>query len=84
MNIELLTKDDLRLLKEEILKEIEKLVPVRNEPITKWLKSQEVRKILKCSPGSLQNLRINGQLNPKKSEEFTITKKARWRLFLNK
>jgi hypothetical protein len=66
MNIELLTKDDLRLLKEEILKEIEKLVPVRNEPITKWLKSQEVRKILKCSPGSLQNLRINGQLKPKK------------------
>jgi len=66
MNIELLTKDDLRLLKEEILKEIEKLVPVRNEPTTKWLKSQEVRKILKCSPGSLQNLRINGQLKPKK------------------
>jgi len=64
MNIELLTKDDLRLLKEEILKEIEKLVPVRNEPITKWLKSQEVRKILKCSPGSLQNRR--SLLLPKK------------------
>jgi hypothetical protein len=48
------------------LNEIEKLVSVQNEPITKWLKSQEVRKILKCSLDSLQNLRINGQLKPKK------------------
>jgi predicted site-specific integrase-resolvase len=28
----------------------------------KWLKSNEVRKLLNISPGTLQNLRINGTL----------------------
>jgi hypothetical protein len=28
----------------------------------KWLKSSEVRKMLNISPGTLQNLRINGTL----------------------
>jgi len=28
----------------------------------KWLKSSEVRKLLNVSPGTLQNLRINGTL----------------------
>ena len=29
----------------------------------KWLKSNEVRKLLNISPGTLQNLRINGTLS---------------------
>ena len=44
--------DDIkRLLKE-----------VSGQPVKKWLKSYEVRKILNISPGTLQNLRINGTL----------------------
>ena len=31
-----------------------------------WLRSSEVRKFLKISPGTLQNLRIAGKLNPSK------------------
>jgi hypothetical protein len=30
--------------------------------VKKWLKSVEVRKLLNISPGTLQNLRINGTL----------------------
>ena len=31
-----------------------------------WLKSAEVRELLKISPGTLQNLRINGTLKYKR------------------
>ena len=34
-----------------------------SEQPPQWLKSSEVRKLLKISPGTLQNLRINGTLN---------------------
>lgn len=33
------------------------------EKTAQWLKSSEVRKLLKISPGTLQNLRINGTLH---------------------
>uniref|UniRef100_UPI004047A37D helix-turn-helix domain-containing protein n=1 Tax=Roseivirga sp. TaxID=1964215 RepID=UPI004047A37D len=32
------------------------------QPSKKWLKSYEVRKLLDISPGTLQNLRVNGTL----------------------
>jgi predicted site-specific integrase-resolvase len=32
------------------------------QPAKKWLKSYEVRELLNISPGTLQNLRINGTL----------------------
>jgi hypothetical protein len=35
----------------------------KQEQPTQWLKSSEVRKLLKISSGTLQNLRINGTLN---------------------
>jgi hypothetical protein len=31
-----------------------------------WVKSAEARRILKASPGTLQNLRVSGKLNPVK------------------
>ncbi len=61
MNVELVTREDLRRL-EDLLKEIKKIVqPGQSQP-KKWLKSSEVRKMLNISPGTLQNLRINGTL----------------------
>ena len=61
MNVELVTKEDLRRL-EDLLKEIKQIVqPGQSQP-KKWLKSSEVRKMLNISPGTLQNLRINGTL----------------------
>ena len=61
--IEILTKEDLRNFKSELLQEIKALLqPQGQAPHKKWLKSQEVRKMLNISPGTLQNLRINGTL----------------------
>jgi len=58
--IELITKEDLREFKGELLKEIKQLMQPGQSK--KWLKSVEVRKLLGISPGTLQNLRINGTL----------------------
>jgi hypothetical protein len=61
---ELITKDDLKVFKTEMLTEIRQLIKPgtigQNKP---WLKSYEVRKLLNISPGTLQNLRVNGTLH---------------------
>lgn len=58
-----LTTDDLREFKLELLDDIKKLISTSNgQPQKKWLKSPEVRKLLNISPGTLQNFRINGTL----------------------
>ncbi|MCH7412020.1 DNA-binding protein [Belliella sp. R4-6] len=68
--IELITKQDLEELRHQLLKDLQELFkPMKNEQ-KDWVKSDEVRRILKISPGSLQNLRIRGLLNPKKIFEF--------------
>jgi len=61
---ELITKEDLKEFKSELLTEIKKLVQLDGQGQSKkWLKSNEVRKLLKISPGTLQNLCINGTLS---------------------
>lgn len=61
MNVEFITREDLRRL-EDLLNEIKQIVqPGQSQP-KKWLKSSDVRKMLNISPGTLQNLRINGTL----------------------
>ena len=63
MPTEIVTTDDLREFKIELIKEIKQLLAVHHgQPSKKWLKSYEVRKLLGISPGTLQNLRINGTL----------------------
>ncbi|MCG6190842.1 helix-turn-helix domain-containing protein [Maribellus maritimus] len=63
MPTEIVTTDDLREFKTELLDEIKKILKEYNgQPSKKWLKSWEVRKLLNISPGTLQNLRINGTL----------------------
>lgn len=57
------TLDDLQNLKTELIEEMKKLLSQRHiTPARKWLKSHEVRRMLTVSPGTLQNLRINGTL----------------------
>ncbi|TYR37394.1 helix-turn-helix domain-containing protein [Sphingobacterium phlebotomi] len=68
MKVEIITKEDLLLLKAEIVSEIKELLienTNRNDE-RQWLRSGEVRKMLNISPGTLQNLRINGALPYKK------------------
>lgn len=61
MNIELITKADFHSFKNEIVEEIKKLVQPQAD-LKEWLKSADVMKMLDCSPGTLQNLRVNGTL----------------------
>ena len=63
MPAQIITTDDLREFKIELLDEIRIIVSEQKTPATKkWLKSSEVRGILNISPGTLQTLRINGTL----------------------
>ena len=61
MEIELITRADFHSLKTEIVDEIKKLFQVPSDQ-KEWMKSTEVMKMLSCSPGTLQNLRVNGTL----------------------
>ena len=62
MAIEILTKEDLNEFGKTLLENIRNIITGENEQSKKWLKSTEVRKLLNISPGTLQNLRINGTL----------------------
>ncbi len=66
MNIEILTKSDLQNFKQELIAEIQNIVGQSDTKEQKWLKGIDVRKLLNISPGTLQNLRINGTLTPSK------------------
>lgn len=64
MTLEILTKEDLYQFKNELLADIKKIIKGDdNATSKKWLKSKEVIKLLNISPGTLQNLRINGTLS---------------------
>ena len=60
--IELITREDLKQFKSELLAEIKQIMAPGQGQSKQWLKSNEVRKLLNISPGTLQNLRINGTL----------------------
>lgn len=62
MHVEIITKEDLKQLKTEMLTEIRQLIKPEDGQSKQWLKSAEVRKVLNISPGTLQNLRINSTL----------------------
>jgi hypothetical protein len=63
MAAEVITTDDLHEFKLELVDEFRKLLSEQKGVSTKkWLKSDEVRRLLGISPGTLQNLRVNGTL----------------------
>lgn len=63
MGATIITTDDLRDFKIELLLDIKKLLAQHSGQVhKKWLKSPEVRELLGISPGTLQTLRINGTL----------------------
>ena len=60
---QLVTQVDLQTFKEDLLLSIKTLIQNNNsQPVKKWLKSYEVKKLLNISPGTLQTLRSNGTL----------------------
>lgn len=63
MPANIITHEDLQAFKRELVDEIKKLLAEHEpKPKKKWLKSNEVRKLLLISAGTLQTLRINGTL----------------------
>ncbi len=63
MSATIITTEDLLEFKLELLDDIKQLLNNQSGNLTKkWLKSPEVRELLSISPGTLQNLRINGTL----------------------
>tara|TARA_E500000318_G_scaffold111508_1_gene130369 strand:+ start:2112 stop:2504 length:393 start_codon:yes stop_codon:yes gene_type:complete len=63
MGATIITTEDLMEFKMELLEDIKDLLQNKDgQSAKKWLKSNEVRELLGISPGTLQNLRINGTL----------------------
>ncbi|GAA5225131.1 MULTISPECIES: helix-turn-helix domain-containing protein [Bacteroidota] len=63
MPTSIITTDDLREFKMELLDDIKNLLAKQaSGKIKKYLKSSEVMELLQVSPGTLQNLRVNGTL----------------------
>ena len=60
---EIITTDDLREFKIELLEDIKKLLKITaSSGSAKYIKSSEMRRLLNVSLGTLQTLRINGTL----------------------
>ncbi len=57
----IITTDDLYQFKHELLHEIREMLGTKQNQ-KEWLRSSEIRKMLKISPGTLQNMRVNGTL----------------------
>lgn len=58
---QLITADDLQEFKKQLVEELlTALKPQVSLPGKKWMKSHEVRRLLKISPGTLQTLKSSG------------------------
>lgn len=63
LHSQLITKGDLIEFKNNLIHELKEILTNNTKSQSKeWLKSCEVRRLLKISPGTLQNLRIKGTL----------------------
>lgn len=63
MPTKIITTDDLREFKMELLEDIKNLLVNQSKGIMKkYLKSSEIMELLQISRGTLQTLRINGTL----------------------
>lgn len=63
MAVNIVTKEDLTEFRYQLLDDLKTIIHTKPAKQKQWLKSSEVRKLLKISPGTLQNLRINGKLS---------------------
>ena len=59
---QLITMEDLNEFRSLLLNDLKGIIQSKPLQQKQWLKSNEVRKLLNISPGTLQNLRINGTL----------------------
>lgn len=63
MSVTIITMDDLIQFKEDLIQELKQLFRnSQNNSNEQWIKTPELKKMLKISHGTLQNLRINGTI----------------------
>ena len=62
MAIEVITREDLNEFRTLLLSDLNTMFNSKPQQQKQWLKSNEIRKLLNISPGTLQNLRVNGTL----------------------
>lgn len=64
MKLDLITKEDLEQLKLDIFAEMRSTLKELGAPNenNEWLRTADVRKLLRISAGTLQTLRINGTI----------------------
>ena len=63
MAVKIITIEDLNDFRNLLLNDLKEIINSKPQQSKQWLKSNEVRKLLNISPGTLQNLRINGTLS---------------------
>ena len=67
MSVEIVTKEDLQAFRLQLLNDLKALFfPSVQSEKKEWLRSREIRKMLRISPGTLQSMRINGKITPTK------------------
>ena len=62
MAVEIVTKEDLEVFRERLLQDLKDLFKKKPEEPKKYLKSYQVKNMLKISSGTLHTLRANGTL----------------------
>ena len=62
MGIEVISREDLNEFRTLLLSDLNTMFNSKPQQQKQWLKSNEVRKLLNISSGTLQNLRVNGTL----------------------
>ncbi|TSJ37379.1 hypothetical protein FO440_21715 [Mucilaginibacter corticis] len=62
MAAEIITKEDLEIFGQKLLIEIKALLGKSSDEPNKWLKSYQVKNLLKISPNTLHKLRQDGTL----------------------
>lgn len=68
MHVEIVTKDDLRDLEDKLNRIIELISGAKRDEPKDWLRSLDVKRILKCSDATLKNYRDSGKLPYSKVE----------------
>lgn len=63
MGIEIITKEDLEQFGQKLITEIKAILGRPADEPRKWLKSYQVKNLLKISPNTLQKLREDGTLS---------------------
>ena len=64
MELNIVQQEDLRILKEELIKEIKEIVKsnIVNQPKKEWLPEKEAMEVLDVSKSTIQNYRKDGLL----------------------